>query len=158
MQEHFFVRIPGWPVALARVALGMFFLIASAKMMQAGTALPEKMAEFIVMFDGKSAGFYWPFIRDYAIPHNVLFGYMVVFGELAVGVALITGTCTRLASFFGLFMVVNFMLLKGAPVWTPTNHDTLYCVLLLLFMFSGAGRSLGFDYYLAKRFPFPLLW
>lgn len=158
MQEHFQVKMPGWPMAIARVSLGLFFLIACAGMMQMGHAWPQKMAEFFTMFDGKSAGFYWPFIRDYAIPHNVLIGYMVVFGEMAVGLALVTGTCTRLASFFGLFMVINFMLLKGYPVWAPTNHDTLYCVLLLVFMLCGAGRSFGFDYYLAKRFPLPLFW
>ena len=158
MQEHIEVKVPGWPLAIARVGLGLFFLIAAAGKLQMGTAWPQKMVEFFTMFDGRSAGFYWHFILGYVTPHSAVFGYLVEFGEMAVGLALITGTCTRLASFFGLFMVINFMLLKGNPVWIPTNHDSLYLALLLVFMLCGAGRSFGLDYYLAKRFPLPLLW
>lgn len=157
-ESHFDARLPAWPIAAARVATGILFLIAVRGKLAAGAEWPDRMVAFLSAMEGKSAGFYWPFIENTVIPHNALFGYAVAYGELALAVALITGTCTRLASFFGVIMVANFMLAKGAPFWTPTNHDSLYIVLLAVFMLTGAGRSFGVDHYLARRFPRPLLW
>lgn len=154
----FKTSLPGWPIALARIALGVFFLIAVSGKLHAGSAWPDHMARFLSMYDGKAVGFYWPFIQQVVIPHKATVGYMVIAGELFVGIALVCGICTRLASFIGLLMVANFMLLKGASFWVPTNHDSFYAILLLVCMFTGAGRSLGVDYFLAKRFGRSLLF
>lgn len=158
MLDHLKVRAQLWPLAIARVMLGIMFLVAGIDKLQAGPQWPDRMSSFLSRFDGRAVGFYQSFIDKVAIPHSTFFGYLVALGEVAVGIALVTGTCTRLASFFGLFMVVNFMLLKADAIWSPTNHDTLYFVLLLAFMVTGAGRSFGLDYYLSRRFRRPWFW
>jgi uncharacterized membrane protein YphA (DoxX/SURF4 family) len=43
------------------------------------------------------------------IPNAALFSYLVVFGEIAVGLALILGLFTGIASFFGGFMNASFI-------------------------------------------------
>lgn len=43
------------------------------------------------------------------IPNAALFSYLVVFGEIAVGLALILGLFTGIAAFFGAFMNASFI-------------------------------------------------
>lgn len=55
-------------------------------------------------------GFYAWFIQHVAMPNAALFSYLVTFGEIAVGLALILGLLTGVAAFFGGFMNANFLL------------------------------------------------
>src|SRR5487761_988500 len=63
-----------------------------------------------------------------------------------------------LAAAVGLFMVLNFWFMKGATFWDPTNHDSLFIMILFALMFTQCGRVLGLDYFLAKKKPNGLLW
>lgn len=56
------------------------------------------------------AGWYADFLRGVVLPNAKLFGYLVTFGEILVGVALILGLFTGVAAFFGGFMNANFLL------------------------------------------------
>jgi hypothetical protein len=74
------------------------------------------------------------------------------------GLALTTGTATRLAAFLGVAMVLNYMWAKGQLFWVPTSHDTLFILVLLTLGAVGAGRVLGIDYFLAKKYPRSWIW
>jgi len=54
-------------------------------------------------------GWYAGFLESVVIPNAALFSYLVVFGEIAVGLALILGLFTGIASFFGGFMNASFI-------------------------------------------------
>jgi thiosulfate dehydrogenase [quinone] large subunit len=54
-------------------------------------------------------GYAW-FIQHVALPNASLFSYLVVYGELLVGLALILGLFTGLAAFFGGFLNVSYLL------------------------------------------------
>jgi thiosulfate dehydrogenase (quinone) large subunit len=80
---------------------------------QAGTALHG----FVMGALAKTAGahpqvqsWYAEFLRGFVDNHAVLFSYLVTYGEIAVGVALILGLFTGLAAFFGSFMNINYLL------------------------------------------------
>ena len=75
-----------------------------------------------------------------------------------MGIALITGTVTRLAAFLGVVMILNYMWAKGQLFWLPTSHDTLFVLVLLTLGAVGAGRVLGINYFLAKKYPRSWLW
>lgn len=49
------------------------------------------------------------FIRHIALPNAVLFSYLVTWGEIIVGAALIIGLFTGIAAFFGSFMNMNYL-------------------------------------------------
>lgn len=49
------------------------------------------------------------FIQHIALPHATTFSYLVSFGELFVGAALILGILTGTAAFFGAFMNFNYL-------------------------------------------------
>ena len=55
------------------------------------------------------SGWYAWFIENIALQHTVIFSYLIVFGEIAVGLGLIVGLFTALAAFFGAFMNFNFL-------------------------------------------------
>lgn len=55
------------------------------------------------------SGFYAGFIQNVALPNAELFSYIIVLGEIAVGLGLIVGLFTGAAAFFGATMNFNFM-------------------------------------------------
>lgn len=55
------------------------------------------------------SGWYAGFLSSVAIPHAAFFSYLVAYGEVIVGVALILGAFTGIAAFFGAFMNLNYL-------------------------------------------------
>jgi len=55
------------------------------------------------------SGWYAAFIQNVALPHAATLSYIVTYGEIAVGVALILGLFTGIAAFFGTFMNLNYL-------------------------------------------------
>ena len=55
-------------------------------------------------------GWYAHFLENVALPHAGLFSYLVAYGELAVGIALILGLLTGVAAFFGGVMNLAYLL------------------------------------------------
>ena len=53
---------------------------------------------------------YGGFLQSLVLPNPVFWSYVITFGELLVGVALVLGIFTGLAAFFGGFMNVNYLL------------------------------------------------
>ena len=86
---------------------------------------------------------YASFITTAAIPHAMLFSYLVTYGELAVGAGLILGAFTGIAAFFGAFMNINY-LFAGA---VSTNPLLLLIELFLILAWRNAGW-LGIDRWL----------
>ena len=93
------------------------------------------------------SGWYAGFVQQVALPNAVLFSYMVTFGELLVGIALILGLLTGIAAFFGAFMNANF-LFAGT---LSTNPLLLILAMLLVLAWRVAGHW-GLD-----RWALPLL-
>jgi thiosulfate dehydrogenase [quinone] large subunit len=64
------------------------------------------------------SGWYAWFLQHVVLPNSVTFAYIITFGELLVGLALILGFLTGIAAFFGVVMNVNY-LLAGAVSTNP---------------------------------------
>lgn len=54
-------------------------------------------------------GWYAWFIERVALPNAKVFSYLVAYGEVLIGIALILGLFTGIAAFFGSFMNANFL-------------------------------------------------
>jgi thiosulfate dehydrogenase [quinone] large subunit len=92
-------------------------------------------------------GWYAWFLQNIVIPGAGFWSYLVVFGEIAVGIGLILGILTGIAAFFGVFMNMNF-LLAGAVSINPIIGG--FAILLVL-----AWRVAG--YWGVDRWLLPLL-
>lgn len=80
---------------------------------QAGTAVTGFLQGALAKTTGERpsvSGWYGSFIENVALPNATLFSYLVAFGEVAVGIALILGLLTGIAAFFGGLMNANFLL------------------------------------------------
>jgi uncharacterized membrane protein YphA (DoxX/SURF4 family) len=77
------------------------------------------------------------YLETVAIPGAPVFARLVLVGELAVGLALITGFQVRLAALAGLFMVLNFhfamgVLLRYSYLWNGYGPPVLGGLLALV--------------------------
>ncbi|PZA08404.1 MULTISPECIES: DoxX family protein [unclassified Meiothermus] len=80
---------------------------------KAGVALAAFLKGALTKTTGEHpdvTGWYAWFISHVALPNAKAFSYLVVFGEILVGLALILGLFTGLAAFFGGFMNAAFLL------------------------------------------------
>ena len=72
----------------------------------------------------------------------------VPWGELAIGLALLVGVATRLAAFFGAFMMLLFYFGNWDVAHGVINGDFAYMLVFLTVAAFGAGRILGVDAWL----------
>jgi thiosulfate dehydrogenase [quinone] large subunit len=87
------------------------------------------------------------FLQAVVIPNAGLFAYLITFGEILVGIALILGLLTGIAAFFGVFMNLNY-LLAGT---VSTNPILGFLALFVILAWRIAG------YYGLDRYILPVL-
>ena len=141
-----------WLFVLARVYLGISFLFSDH-----GNAQPNELAGFLKFAMRNGYGWYQNLLNSIVIPHSATFGPLVVVAEIYVGIALVIGFTTRLASCVALFLLLNYMCAKGAVPWGP-GIDQSDIILAVIIFFSDAGRIFGIDELLANRFPKLWIW
>jgi uncharacterized membrane protein YphA (DoxX/SURF4 family) len=144
-------------LVILRVYLGLVFLIA---------ALPKLRSDFtpsLVAFLDQVAlerghPFYREFIQRVVLPHLNSFSALISWGELLIGVMLILGLATRLSAAAALLLSLNYMFAKGAWFWTPSSNDAAHLMISLALLIGAAGRTLGLDALLARRWPRAPFW
>ena len=136
-----------WLFVLARVYLGVSFFFSDH-----GNAQPNELAGFLKFAAKNGYSWYQYFLNSFVVPHSATFGTLVVVAEIYVGIALVIGFTTRLASCVALFLLFNYMCAKGALPWGP-GIDQSDIVLALIVLLSDAGRILGLDKLFANYFP-----
>lgn len=90
---------------------------------------------------------YADLVQNVFMPNATLFSYMVAYGELLVGIALIIGIFTRFSALMGVIMNLSYLLAGTVSV----NPQML--VIGLIILMGGAGVT----YYAADRFVIPFL-
>lgn len=92
-------------------------------------------------------GWYATFLQNAVLPHTLLWSYAITFGEILVGLGLIFGILTGIASFFGLAMNFNYLLAGSVS----TNPMLGFIAIMLVLAWRIAG------YYGGDRYLLPLL-
>ncbi len=112
-------------------------------------------------------GWYASFLQNVVLPNAVVFGYLVTFGEILVGLGLIFGVLTGFAAFFGVFMNLNCMLAGAVSInpvigmlavllvlaWRVAGFYGLDSVLLPLLGTPWTGRLVGKKSLATKAIP-----
>jgi thiosulfate dehydrogenase [quinone] large subunit len=128
-------------LVLLRVYLGVVFLLA---------ALPKLQKDFTPVLTG--------FVEQVVLPNAPVFAVLVTWAELLVGVTLILGLATRFSAAVALVLALNYMLAKGAWFWTSSSNDAAFVAISLALLIGAAGRTLGLDTLLARRWPRSPFW
>ena len=144
-------------VGLLRITLGAGFLYAGLeKVLQLGGIGPFNAGGFLKgattgAIPGSAAGAivnpthgFWVSIAGNADAVTAI-NFLVQFGELAIGMALILGFATRFAgisavAMMGLFYVANWSFATG-----PVNEQFMYGVIAAVVAWTGAGEHYGID-------------
>jgi uncharacterized membrane protein YphA (DoxX/SURF4 family) len=95
---------------------------------------------------------YKSFLINVVVPHRELFGYLVMSGEILIGLCLVLGLLTRLSSIVGVFLLLNYYFGPGmAKGGAPLAQQQTFIVVLVVLILSNAGRTLGLDGLVFKR-------
>jgi thiosulfate dehydrogenase (quinone) large subunit len=156
-QGLFTDRVAGWPVAMLRIGMGVLWLVAVSGKLAHLSAWPDGLHGYLEASAKTAFDFYQGFL-GVASAHYRIFAWLVVIGELCVGLALVLGALSRFAAAVGLLMVLNFWFMKGATFWDPQNHDSLFIIILFALTFTRCGRVLGLDHFLSRRRPELPIW
>ncbi|HSO27293.1 MAG TPA: DoxX family membrane protein, partial [Anaerolineales bacterium] len=90
------------------------------------------------------------FLNNLVLPNAGLWSYMVTFGEILVGIALILGIFTGIAAFFGSFMNMNYLL-----AGTVSTNPVLFAIATLLVLAWKTAGWWGLDRWLLPALGTP---
>jgi uncharacterized membrane protein YphA (DoxX/SURF4 family) len=136
-----------WYIALLRIYIGYYLLQQGIRKFLGnfpkGDWIGRQIGDVATL---DISSWYKHFLLSYVVPHHELFGYLVMIGEMAVGICLLLGLFTRLGALVGLFLILNYFfaigLLRGGA--TLAQQQTFIVCLIVIFI-SNAGRALGLD-------------
>lgn len=163
------VAPPGDPLpktlAVVRIAVGLLFVLFGEFKVVGADFVPGLMQQYVSRFvEGNQAvGFYKAFLAAVVVPHTELFGTLVAWGELLIGLALVLGLLVRVAALAGALHMLSLTLASwnapgpDAPLWQYFANQLDHLGLLFLFalFFAGnAGKTWGLDA-LGPRTPRP---
>jgi thiosulfate dehydrogenase [quinone] large subunit len=112
----------------------------------AGTAISGFFARSLTKAAGAHpdvTGWYAYFISNIALPNATVFSYLITYGEMLIGIALILGAFTGIAAFFGAFMNLNFLF-----AGTISSNPILFLIQLFLILAWRNAGWLGLDRWL----------
>jgi thiosulfate dehydrogenase [quinone] large subunit len=142
-----------WPVTLLRVYTGVFFFYYGFGKVR-NPNFADGLSGFVSRNLENCFGFMRPFLESVVLPNSGVFAFLVSWGELLIGAALIVGLATRYASIAGAVMVVVFWFTKGQGFLAAQNHDSIWLVIFVVLATVHAGRLHSFDAKLADRWRF----
>jgi uncharacterized membrane protein YphA (DoxX/SURF4 family) len=105
-------------LAILRIAVGGVFLIFSEyKVLGTQFTLHGGFQWWIQRFlqNGESYPVFVPILQKLVIPYATPLAFVVAYGELAIGLALVLGILVRVASAFGLAYMVILLLASNFP-------------------------------------------
>ncbi len=142
-----------WPITLLRVYTGVFFAFHGFGKIQRG-GFANGLEGFVKSNLENSYGFIRPFLESVVLPNKALFGVLVSWGELLIGLSLIVGLATRYVSVAGAVMVAAFWFTKGQSFMAGQNHDSIWFMIFVVLAAVHAGRIHSLDDRLSDRFRF----
>jgi len=143
---------PPSALALPRVFLGAMFLVTDIGKIARGDFASE-LVQFLHAVSSRTFEWYGRLAAGVIIPHASLFAGLVMVGEALAGLSLVLGVATRAGAVVSLVMLINFLCAKGSWPWNPSSVDASDIMICLAVLLGNAGRCLGLDHWLHRRFP-----
>ena len=142
-------------VAILRIMVGYHFLVVGLGKLSGNFLSGESLPRILSDVGKDPISWHRDFILGVVVPNADVFSYLVCFGELAIGISLLSGCLVRISSLFGAFHNLNIYLAIAVPSGSSSQVglNRVYVVLHLVFVAVSAGRALGIDGYLKKKFP-----
>ena len=127
-------------LSLLRIAIGCLFLIfAEYKVFGTQFTLHGGFQYWINLFlQGGAYPFMVPVLKNFVLPHATAVAFLVAYGELAIGIALVLGVLVRPASLWGLIYMLTLLFSANypgprAPFWQYFGASLEHLVLAMCF-------------------------
>ncbi len=140
-------------IALLRILVGLVILTTWLSNLLKGTYTPDGLLLFFKEFYPISENplpWYAAFLEQVILPMRNVFAPFQLVTEGLLALALLTGTLTPLFSLAGIFFLANTFLASLGHDW-PWSYLMPIAILAITFI-TRAGRVLGVDAFLLKRF------
>ena len=138
----------GYALALLRVSVGVLFLIfGQYKVFGTAFTLHGGFKFWINKFlEGGTYPFMAPILRGFVLAHATSIAFLVAYGELAIGLALVLGIMIRSASVCGLMFMLTLLFSSdypgaGAAFWQYFGASLSHSVFALCFAAFLIGRA-----------------
>lgn len=95
--------------------------------------------------------FYQDLITNVFIPHALVLGLIIMFGEGLIGLSVLTGTFTNFGLLNGILLNLN-LIMAGT-----IDPSAFYLIIQTVLFISNTGAILGVDKFLSTKIPFALL-
>ena len=147
---------------LLRLALGGVFLSEGLDKINEGWLTDDKqLLDTLFNFHQRASVTQLVYLDKVAIPYAHIWAKLMAIGETAAGVSLLLGLLTRFTCVVGIFMVLNFHAANGnlySLHFFGTAWGALIVVSFIILLIAKAGRWVGVDVALAKKYPKGILW
>lgn len=135
-------------LAMLRIGVGVFFLIfGEYKVFGTQFTLRGGFQYWINRFlEGGAYPFIAPVLRGFVLRHATPIAFLVAYGELAIGIALICGFLVRPVSVGGFVFMLTLLFSSdypgaGAPFWQYFGASLSHSVFMLCFAAFLVGRA-----------------
>ncbi|HEV2195839.1 MAG TPA: DoxX family protein [Candidatus Acidoferrum sp.] len=135
-------------LAVLRIGVGVFFLIfGEYKVFGTQFTLHGGFQYWINRFlEGGAYPFMAPVLRGFVLSHATPIAFLVAYGELAIGIALVCGILVRSASVAGFVFMLTLLFSSdypgpGAPFWQYFGASLSHSVFMLCFAAFLMGRA-----------------
>jgi thiosulfate dehydrogenase [quinone] large subunit len=129
-----------WSLTALRIAVGCIFLIfAEYKVFGTQFTRGGGFQHWINIFlQSGSYPFMIPVLRNFVLPHATLIAFFVAYGELAIGLAMVSGIFVRPASVCGIVYMLTLLFSSNYPganalLWQYFGASLDHSVLALCF-------------------------
>jgi len=137
-----------YALAFLRIGVGILFLIFGQYKVFGTTFTLHGGFQFWInkFLEGGTYPFMAPILRGFVLPHATSIAFLVAYGELAIGLALVLGILVRSASFCGLIFMLTMLFSSdypgaGAPFWQYFGASLSHSVFALCFAGFLIGRA-----------------
>lgn len=132
-----------WFVVALRLMIGYAFLYSGAtKILESGWSAQGYLLNAVPEASPMYGVFQW--MGSSALMNEFL-ALAIPWGEFLIGLAIIVGLFTRLAAFWGAFMMLMFYFSNWDVAHGVINSDFAYMLVFLSVAAFGAGRIIGLD-------------
>jgi thiosulfate dehydrogenase (quinone) large subunit len=146
-------------LALLRALVGLVILTSWLSNLLKGYYTPDGLVYFFTSVFPQSEnplGWYAAFINQVILPVRAVFAPFQLVGEFILGFALLVGLFTRFFSLVGIFFLLNTFLATFGHDW-PWAYFMPITILGVVYL-TRAGRALGLDQYICRRFGERAAW
>src|SRR5690242_7021314 len=141
-----------------RIAVGILFLIfAQYKVFGTQFTLGGGFQHWINEFlEGGAYPFMAPVLKSFVLPHATPIAFLVAYGELAIGLALVLGIMVRVASAFGVIYMMSLLFSSNYPgthaeFWQYFGAALDHLVLAMCFVAFIVGNPRELSFYRRRR-------